>query len=610
MSTTTLPKVRVQLLDPSTNQVISDVDVLSTASCINYVNKNQTIRDFRGIPQGTSFTDSTVQEILDNILYPHIDPVVNYISGNSEGIDGNIVTDTIIYREKSIVVDAFTLTIEILAGSEKMLSIILKTFDEDTSKVEQIQTTAVVIPGSIYLASFEVPEFVNNQSFQIIVNDGISITESPIITYKFVYPTYIGFCTDEILSDDGTIESETGANYLNSLIRQNSKFIKKFIGPVRNYNAITVADPIYSSTEMYPFILYNNSLNKPAAIRDTNNIDITGSFIYNNDLRITIHTDPVEDGQYSIYMSSFAYNVGLSAVGEIKYNFIEDNSTVDFSNKGTPILAGFDVLAGAPIDYRTVVETYTDLVAIGKVYEGLVVYVKTEKTFFKYINNTWSPTNQQIFLEVDGTLGDEDYDLTIGQWNDIIINIGNGKIYKKLENRRWEYRGQIATGSSSSGGSNGETIVGPAGEAATIEVVSTVTGLPGSSAKVENLGDSSNAKFKFTIPRGIPGTNATIEIGEVTSGTEASVTNVGTKENAILDIVLPEGKAGETGKAATIEVGDITEGETFDVINVGSKENAIFDFTFPPANKTDNVRLDNNNIILNLKTVSLIKGEE
>lgn len=609
MATTTLPKVRVQLLDPSTGQVISDVDVLSTASCISYANTTQTIRDFRGIPKGSSFNEVSVKEILDNILYPHIDPVINYINGNSDGIDGNIVKDTIVYKEKSITVESFTMNIELTAGSEKMLSIVLKIFDEDTSKIEQIQTTATVTPGSLYLTSFEIPEFITNRSFQIIINDGTSVVESPIITYKFVYPTYIGFCTDEILSDDGTIDSQAGATYLNTLIRQNSKFIKKFIGPVQNYNAITVIDPLYASTEMFPFILYNNTLNKPAAIRDTNNVDITGSFIYNSDLRITIHTDPVEDGQYSIYMSSFAYNVGLSAVGEIKYNFIEDNSTVDFGGKGTPILAGFDVLASAPIDYRTVVEKYVDLAGMEKPYEGLVVYVKAEKTFFKYINGNWNPTNQQIFLETDGTLEDEDYDLTLGQWNDIIINIGNGKIYKKLENRRWEYCGQIATGSDSSG--SGETIVGPAGEAATISIAETITGLPGTAAKVENLGDSTNANFKFTIPQGQPGENATIEIGSVTSGTTASVENVGTKTNAILDIVLPKGEDGAVGQAATVEVGSIIEGETFDVTNVGSKNNAILDFTFPPINKTDNVRLDNNNIVLNMKTISLVEeGEE
>lgn len=43
---------------------------------------------------------------------------------------------------------------------------------------------------------------------------------------------------------------------------------------------------------------------------------------------------------------------------------------------------------------------------------------------------------------------------------------------------------------------------GDKGDAATVAVSSTVTLAPGSQAKVENEGDSHNAKFKFSIPRG------------------------------------------------------------------------------------------------------------
>lgn len=609
-----LPKVRVQLLNPATGEVISDVDVLSSASCIGYVNSMQTIRDFNGIPKGTTFNDVPVQKVLDDILYPYIPPTVNYINGNTSGLEGNIVQDIVLYKEKSITVDAFTMNIEILAGSEKELVFTLKIFDEDTSSITQEQVIAMATPGSVYLASFELEEFVNNRSYQIIVNDGTSIVESPIITYKFIYPVYIGFCTDEFLTDTGLIDTEKANDYFNALIRQNGSFISKSIGALNNYKAITVSNPLYANTEMYPFILFHNSLNKPAAIRDTNNVDITGSFIYNSDLRITINLDPVEDGQYTLYMSSFAYNVGLSAVGEISYNFIEDNSTNDFGGKGTPILAGFDVLAAAPIDYRTVVENYTDLISIAKKYDGLVVYVKSEKTFFKYIDGKWSPTNQQIFLEADGDLEQDDYDLAKGQWNDIIINIGNGKIYKKLQNRRWEYYGQISSGS----GSGGSSEPGVPGQSATIDIAETVTGLPGSSAKVENLGDSTNANLKFTIPAGMPGTNATIEIGTVQSGTEAAVSNSGTDTNAVLNFTLPKGEKGDPGLAATIEVGKVTEGDYYSVTNVGSKQEAILDFTFPKINNKDaessssgdNVKLDNENIILSMKTVKVVEEDD
>src|SRR5699024_8182454 len=47
--------------------------------------------------------------------------------------------------------------------------------------------------------------------------------------------------------------------------------------------------------------------------------------------------------------------------------------------------------------------------------------------------------------------------------------------------------------------------------------------------------------------QGIPGVAATIQIGSVTKGDEASVTNSGTETAAIFDIVLPKGDKGGRG---------------------------------------------------------------
>ena len=44
--------------------------------------------------------------------------------------------------------------------------------------------------------------------------------------------------------------------------------------------------------------------------------------------------------------------------------------------------------------------------------------------------------------------------------------------------------------------------------------------------------------------QGLPGTAATVEIGNVTTGSPSSVTNVGTPTAAILDIVLEQGEPG------------------------------------------------------------------
>ena len=51
-----------------------------------------------------------------------------------------------------------------------------------------------------------------------------------------------------------------------------------------------------------------------------------------------------------------------------------------------------------------------------------------------------------------------------------------------------------------------------------------------------------------TGPQGPAGTAATIAVGNVTSGTTASVTNSGTSSAAVFDFVLPKGEKGETGE--------------------------------------------------------------
>ena len=125
------------------------------------------------------------------------------------------------------------------------------------------------------------------------------------------------------------------------------------------------------------------------------------------------------------------------------------------------------------------------------------------------------------------------------------------------------------TGATGPTGATGAT--GPAGEdgedglAATITVGTTTTGAPGTDAVVTNSGTENAAILNFVIPRGETGatgptgatgatgeqgpagTAATITVGTTTTGapgTEASVTNVGTENDAVLNFVIPAGEAG------------------------------------------------------------------
>ena len=551
-----LEKARVQLLDPQTGAVLAEVDVLTSAPVVSYTNDKKVVRDFRGIKAGTSFpevSETSVKDILDDILYPYVEPEIQYITDNK----GNqIKEDTTVYVERFSEVRPFYVMAKILAGDSTNLDISLKIYDGSNGTTKTIKSSVVVTPGSIYSYQQNVEKFSFDTSIQLTVSDGTSVVSSPIVSYKFIYPIFVGYCDlDEIMDETGVvIDDAKASNYFNTLIRNNSPFLEKRLIPIQNVQGITVDNVLYESTKMHPCILYPNTWNKVESITDANEDDITGSFLYNANVPIKPDSTVTSNVQYSVFANRNEYYVQLAAVGEISYNFIPGRGSLDHVEEGVPSLTGFDVLCKLPADLRTVVDTYEDLFKIEYPYESLVVFVKDEKTFFKYEGDDadykWTPTNQQVFLSTTGTTPD----LTLGQWNDISIDVTTGNFYRKYQNVRWELIGQIVGGGTyveswvsgntypegsivshndkfwkaeketiSEPGTDDswvETTIGggipgpagPPGDAATIVIVDTLTGAPGSKALVENLGDKQNARLRFTIPAGMPGESGAADI--------------------------------------------------------------------------------------------------
>lgn len=126
-----------------------------------------------------------------------------------------------------------------------------------------------------------------------------------------------------------------------------------------------------------------------------------------------------------------------------------------------------------------------------------------------------------------------------------------------------------------------------------------------SSGTWKNLGPLKGAK-------GDKGDTATLTIGEVTSGKNPAVENVGTTNDAILNITLPEGLKGETGNAATVSVGSVTKGNEASVTNVGTPNNAIFNFVLPKGDPAtvNGIQPDvNGNITISAETLGAMKLE-
>ena len=91
---------------------------------------------------------------------------------------------------------------------------------------------------------------------------------------------------------------------------------------------------------------------------------------------------------------------------------------------------------------------------------------------------------------------------------------------------------------------------GDKGESATITIGNVESG---NEAQVENVGSDTDAIFNFTFPRGEHGSAATIRVGSVQSGQNASVFNSGTTSDAVFNFVLPKGEKGDTGTSFQIK---------------------------------------------------------
>lgn len=91
---------------------------------------------------------------------------------------------------------------------------------------------------------------------------------------------------------------------------------------------------------------------------------------------------------------------------------------------------------------------------------------------------------------------------------------------------------------------------GDKGESATITIGNVESG---DEAQVENVGSDTDAIFNFIFPRGEHGSAATIRVGSVQSGENASVFNSGTTSDAVFNFVLPKGEKGDTGTSFQIK---------------------------------------------------------
>lgn len=441
MSSANLPVYRIQFLNSETGSVVSDVDIVTVADCVKYINDNPLIKDNLSFKKGDK-VNTDLYEIVTQMLYPYYPPEFVYIENTSvlPEFDKYIEKDTKVIKEKGNRINKFNLAVCVMAGSKTLVRCSLVRYQNNVREI--IDNKALnVLPGQQVVLDFNIPGFTNDLEYFFEISDNEKTIESIKLEYEFALPIYVGYAKDGLL--DPTLNTTEINQYLNSLITQRDRVEKRLVEintPQKAYFDIVVdKDPLCS------FILVPLRWNSLIRIEDINGMDLTKFFGSNNYIQLQTSTENTDLEGYTLYIARKPADTKAKTryLRDITYTFAHDLNWRDLKSEGeqTEVLTGFDVLTKGPIDSRFVKESYDELAYIAKPYEGLIVYVKNIQTYYKYnAYGAWEVTNNMTRF-YSGKPSN-----TMGGKLDISIDIATGDIYQKSTSNVWELKGNMRTG--------------------------------------------------------------------------------------------------------------------------------------------------------------------
>lgn len=440
-SSSGLPVYRIQFLNTETGEPVSDVDVVTGADCVKYINENPIIKEGLGFKKGES-VDTDLEKIVNALLYPYYPPEFVNIQNISaiQDYDTYITKDTKTVKEKGTTVKKFDLAVTVMAGSNILVRCSLIRFQNNTKEVIEDKQLRIM-PGESSTLDFRVPAFSNDIEYYFEISDNKTIVQSVKLDYEFALPIYVGYAKHNLL--DPALKNEKLNEYLNALITQTDRVEKRIVSintPQRSfYDVVDTDEPLC------PFILVPLRWNTMMEIEDINGMDITRFYGNNNYVLLDTNATNTDYEGYVLYVTRHPVDARYKTryLREITYKFADDKSWKDSktANQQTEVLTGFDVLTQTPIDSRFVKESYDDLAYISQPYEGLVVYIKNIQTYYRYNSNkAWEVTNNMTRF-YSGKPSD-----TMGGKMDISIDIATGNIYQKNNSNVWVLMGNIRTG--------------------------------------------------------------------------------------------------------------------------------------------------------------------
>ena len=433
-----LPIYRVQFLNTETGEPVSDVDIETAADCVRYINDNPMIKDALGFKKGES-VDTDLEKLVNAVLYPYYPPEVVYIESLSSlsGLDQYVKDTVTVYKKKGTIVDKFNLSVMVLAGSKTLVRCSLVRIQDNFR--ETIENRILNLsPGKETVLDFNIPSFNKDTQYFFEISDNENNVSSAKINYKFLLPIYVGYVKDGLL--DPTLSNSYLNMYLNGIITQTDRVEKRLVE--ENSVQSGFYDIVPDKTPLCPFIMVPLKWNNLYKIEDINGMDITKFFKHNNNITIQTSTENTDYEGYKIYIAKQPADAKTKTryLKKITYTFTHDANWKTSATEGeqTEVLTGFDVLTNGPVDSRFVKESYDDLAYISKPYEGLVVYIKNIKTYYKYNEyGAWEVTNNMTRF-YSGKPSN-----TMGGKLDISIDLDTGNVYQKNNANVWELKGNM-----------------------------------------------------------------------------------------------------------------------------------------------------------------------
>lgn len=216
---------------------------------ILYSNNTPTPKDIGGITKGSTFENMGLKEILENLLYPYVAPVIKSTS----------LTNYVEMGNGSKVVGAFT--VSIAKGSKDITSAELKISD-NTPNTRDILNSIIGVNnlpcGDTYSVAFNIQNIqlseTNNTTIELTISDGTDTYSKVLVTFSHIYAKYVGVA-DSIESLETSLTSST-----------------KSITPKGAFTYF------YNAANQIPFFAYPVSYGKLSKIQDANGFDVTNTF--------------------------------------------------------------------------------------------------------------------------------------------------------------------------------------------------------------------------------------------------------------------------------------------------------------------------------------------